>query len=186
MKIAYADPPYPGQAAKHYSRHTDYKGEVDHKALLWDLLCDYDGFCLHTASTTLDEVLGYLGGQGLTLAAAQLRVMAWVKPFAAFKANVPVAYAWEPVLVKAARKPTVGGPIVMRDFISEPITMQRGLAGAKPEAVCHWLFDVMGLEPHDDLKDLFPGTGAVGAAWETWRNQPRLPLDVIPEQTSLA
>lgn len=30
MRIAYADPPYPGQARKHYGQHPDYAGEVDH------------------------------------------------------------------------------------------------------------------------------------------------------------
>jgi hypothetical protein len=30
--------------------------------------------------------------------------MAWVKPFAAFKRNVRVAYAWEPVIVKPERR----------------------------------------------------------------------------------
>jgi hypothetical protein len=94
------------------------------------------------------------------------RVMAWVKPFAAFKRNVSVAYAWEPVLVKAVRKPVVSGRVVMRDFISEPITMKRGLTGAKPEAVCRWAFEVVGAEPDDELVDLFPGSGAVTRAWD--------------------
>jgi hypothetical protein len=101
------------------------------------------------------------------------RVMAWVKPFAAFKKNVSVAYAWEPVLVKPVRKPEVTGRTVMRDFISEPITMKRGLSGAKPEAVCccRWAFEVAGAHPDDDMADLFPGSGAVTCAWETWRSQ---------------
>jgi hypothetical protein len=42
------------------------------------------------------------------------------------------------------------------------MTMQRGLTGAKPEAVCRWLFEVMGM---------FPGSGAVGRAWDAWRRQ---------------
>jgi hypothetical protein len=95
--------------------------------------------------------------------------MAWVKPFAAYKRNVSVAYAWEPVIVKACRKPVVSGRVVMRDFISERITMERGLSGAKPERVCHWAFEVLGMQADDELHDLFPGTGAVTRAWETWR-----------------
>jgi hypothetical protein len=62
----------------------------------------------------------------------------------------------------------------MRDYIAEPITMKRGLAGAKPERVCWWLFEVLGLDPEDELDDLFPGTGAVSRAWESWRSQLRL------------
>ncbi len=43
-------------------------------------------------------------------------------------------------------------------------------------AACGWLFEVMGCEPQDELHDLFPGTGAVTAAWEAWRSQLTLPL----------
>jgi hypothetical protein len=100
--------------------------------------------------------------------------MAWVKPFAAFKANVSVAYAWEPVIVKAARKPVVNGRVVMRDYIACPITMKRGLSGAKPDAVCRWCFEVMGAERGDTLDDLFPGSGAVSRAWDAWCGQASL------------
>jgi hypothetical protein len=166
VRLAVADPPYPGQSAKHYADHPDYAGEVDHAELLDRLVGDYDGWVLHTSSTALRDVLP-LCPQGT-------RVMAWVKPFAAFKRNVSVAYAWEPVLVSAARKPVVSGRCVMRDFISEPITLKRGLVGAKPEAVCRWAFEVMGAEPTDELDDLFPGSGAVTRAWEQWRSELRL------------
>lgn len=159
-RIAYADPPYPGQSAKHYADHQDFAGEVDHVQLL-EQLVGYDGWILHTSSTALRTVLA--------LCPSDVRVMAWVKPFAAFKRNVSVAYAWEPVIVRAARKPVVTGRLVMRDFISESITMRRGLSGAKPEAVCRWCFEVVGAEPTDQLDDLYPGTGAVGRAWDSWR-----------------
>jgi hypothetical protein len=170
MRFAYADPPYPGQARKHYADHPDYAGEVNYYRLLADLAVDYDGWALHTASTTLTDVLRLAG----SLAIEDFRVMAWVKPFAAFKRNVSVAYAWEPVLVKPVRKPVVSGRIVMRDWIAESITLKRGLPGAKPEAVCRWVFEVAGLGPDDELVDLFPGTGAVTRAWEAWRSQLRM------------
>ena len=171
MRVAYADPPYPG-CAHLYRDHADYAGEVDHVDLLHRLCADYDGWCLNTSSPALYKVLAAVPED----IAPEVRVMAWVKPFAAFKRNVSVAYAWEPVLVKAARKPVVKQGMTYRDFISEPITMKRGLTGAKPKAVCHWLFEVMGCEPDDDLCDLFPGTGAVTAAWDSWRNQLRIVL----------
>ena len=169
-RFAYADPPYPGQSAKHYAEHPDYAGEVNHDELMQRLDDEYDGWVLHTASTTLDKVLQ----SAVCLGVSGFRIMAWVKPFAAFKRNVSVAYAWEPVLVKPVRKPVVSGRIVMRDWLAESITLQRGLTGAKPEKVCHWLFEVAGLEPEDELVDLFPGTGAVTRAWEAWRSQLRL------------
>jgi hypothetical protein len=170
VRIAYADPPYPG-CAYLYKDHPDYAGEVDHAELL-DELAGYDGWCLHTSSVALPLVLGLLGKPEEDYPG--VRIMAWVKPFAAFKRNVSVAYAWEPVLVKAARKPVVKAGMTYRDFISEPITLKRGLTGAKPERVCRWLFEVMGCEPEDELHDLFPGTGAVMEAWETWKARPSL------------
>jgi hypothetical protein len=166
VRVAYADPPYPG-CAHLYRDHEDYAGEVDHGILLAQL-AKYDGWCLHTSSVALPELLSHIApGEAV-------RVMAWVKPFAAFKANVPVAYAWEPVLVKAARKPVVSKRLTLRDWISEPITMKKGLTGAKPPAVCRWLFECMGMEPDDELDDLFPGTDAVTDAWNAWRNELRL------------
>ncbi len=172
MKIGYADPPYPGQAKKRYGDHPDYDGEVDH-AELATMLSMYDGWCLHTSSVALADVLAVIPSM------EDVRIMAWVKTFAAFKPNVPVAYAWEPVLVKAARKPVVKAGMVYRDWIAEPITMQRGLPGAKPDDVCRWLFEVMGCEPDDELHDLFPGTGAVTRAWENWRSQLTLPFEAL-------
>ena len=161
-RLAYADPPYPGQAARHYRDHPDYAGEVDLAALIAQL-ADYDGWVLHTSSVALRDVL--------PLCPSDVRVMAWVKPFAAFRANIPVAYAWEPVLVKVARKQQVNGRVVMRDYIACPIAMKRGLTGAKPEAVCRWCLEVMGAQRHDELHDLFPGTGAVSRAWQSWQSQ---------------
>src|SRR5207247_9101407 len=65
------------------------------------------------------------------------RWRAWVKGFAAFKRNVVPTYAWEPVVVRAARKPLHRG-FFTRDWVECRIAMERGLTGAKPEAVCHW------------------------------------------------
>lgn len=167
MKIAYADPPYPG-CAHLYRDHKDYGGEVDHEALIRDLRENYDGFILHSSSVAIPLLAPMMSG---------IRCMAWVKGFAAFKRNVSVAYAWEPVYVKAARKPVVSKRVVMRDWIECPITLRRGLTGAKPEKVCHWAFEMVGAHPDDTLIDLFPGTGAVGRAWDSWRKLFLLPTD---------
>ena len=166
MRIAYADPPYPGQSAKHYADHPDYAGEVDHGELATALLM-YDGWILHTASTTLYEVEQHLRAAGHD----GYRLMAWVKPFAAFKRNVSIAYAWEPVLVKAARKPVVRKEteIIYRDWLAESITLKRGLTGAKPEKVVHWLLEAVGADPEDYIYDMYPGSGAVSRAADTWR-----------------
>lgn len=109
-----------------------------------------------------------------------VRICQWVKPFAAFKRNVPVAFAYEPVIIKPARKPVVSGRLVMRDWIDCPITMKKSLTGAKPEKVCHWAFELMGAVPDDELDDMFPGTGAVAKAWKSWQK-----LFHVPEQLTL-
>jgi len=147
-----------------YKDHPDYAGEVDHAELIERLERDYDGWVLHTSST---EGLRTV----VPLLPSGARVMSWVKGFAAFKRNVSVAYAWEPVIVKAARKPVVRHRVVMRDWIECPITLKRGLTGAKPEKVCHWAFEMVGAEPADTLDDMYPGTGAVSKAWDSWRRQ---------------
>src|SRR4029434_5530819 len=159
MRIAYADPPYRG-CAHLYREHRDYAGEVDHAELLTQLQT-YDGWLLHTSSVALRVIA--------PLIPMDARIMAWIKPFAAFKANVSVAYAWEPVIVKACRKPVVSDRIVMRDWVSEPIMMQKGLTGAKQRNVCYWAFEMLGMQSEDELIDLFPGTGAVMDAWNEWR-----------------
>jgi hypothetical protein len=171
MRIAIADPPYIG-CAYLYRDHPDFAGEVDHVALIDQMQSEFDGWVLHASATphsmaTLAPLVEKTGA----------RWMSWVKGFAAFKRNVSVAYAWEPVIVKAARKPVVSKRLIMRDWIECPITLKRGLTGAKPEAVCHWAFEMLGARPEDELHDLFPGTGAVSAAWRTWRLKFALPDD---------
>lgn len=169
MKIGYADPPYIG-CAHLYKNQDDYGGEVDHETLINKLETEYDGWVLHAAATPKSlAILGPL------IAKTDARWMAWTKGFAAFKKNVSVAYAWEPVIVKPARKPVVSKRLVMRDWVQCSITMKRGLTGTKPEAVCHWAFEMVGARPEDTLDDIFPGSGAVGKAWATWQGKFTLP-----------
>lgn len=170
MKIGYADPPYPGMSHL-YKGHPDYAGEVDHACLVEQLEAEFDGWVMHTAATAKSLAL-----LAPLVERTGARWCAWVKDFAAFKRNVPVAYAWEPVIIKAARKPEVTKRMVYRDWIKCPITLQRGLTGAKPERVCFWAFELVGAQPDDELHDLFPGTGAVTHAWQRWRRNPALPM----------
>ena len=169
MRIGYADPPYPG-CADLYRDQPDYAGEVDHAALVAQLELEFDGWVLHTAATP--RAIAILAP---LVEPTGARWCSWVKSFAAFKRNVSVAYAWEPVIIKAARKPVVSKREVMRDWKECPITLKRGLTGAKPEAVCHWAFELVGAHPDDTLVDLYPGTGAVTRAWDTWRRKFTVP-----------
>lgn len=185
MKFAYADPPYLGCAVRLYGDHHEaavYDTVDGHKTLIDRLVSDYqDGWALSMTSGNLHDLL--------PLCPKDCRVMAWVKPFAAFKPGVPVAYAWEPVVVMGGRKRPTDRDTV-RDWVSAPITMKKGLAGAKPPAFCFWIFDVLGMEKDDQLDDLFPGTGAVTESLAAWRSQISLPLRneyrAISEATKLA
>lgn len=163
MRFAYADPPYPGQARKHYA-HDPRCAEVDHAELVARLVADFpDGWALSTSSTALRDVL--------PLCPPDVRVMAWVKPFASFKPGVNPAYAWEPVIVRGGRKR--GRQVAtVRDWVAESITLKRGLSGAKPRGFCLWLFEVLGARRGDDLADLYPGSGAVTAAWREFMREP--------------
>jgi hypothetical protein len=59
----------------------------------------------------------------------------------------------------------------VRDWVAESITLKRGLTGAKPRGFCRWVFDLLGARKGDTLDDLFPGSGAVTAAWQEWSGQ---------------
>lgn len=165
MRVVYADPPYIGQAKKHYS-HDPRCAEVDHAALITQLRT-YDGWALSASSPSLYDILPLL--------AERPRIGIWIKPFASFKPNVNPAYAWEPIIWSPARPRGRDMP-TLRDWVSANITLRKGLSGVKPEVVCHWMFEAMGSDPADDFTDLFPGSGAVGRAWQTYRCQPSLAL----------
>jgi hypothetical protein len=160
LRIAYADPPYIGQAKKHY-RHDPQCAEVDHAALIQQLE-QYDGWALSCSSPSLQQIL--------RLCPPTVRIGAWVKPFASFKPNVNPAYAWEPVIFHGGR-PRTRQQDTVRDWVSVPITLKRGLSGAKPEAFCFWLFEVLNLRSGDTLVDVYPGSNAVSRAWHKWQHQ---------------
>jgi len=141
VRFAYADPPYIGQALRHYSADPQC-AEVDHLELI------------------------------LPACPRGYRVGVWVKSFCAFKRNVRPAYAWEPVIFWGGRNPMNGHRAAIperngaqttpKEFIIEPITLRKGLVGAKPERVCRWILDLLNFLPGDELVDLYPGTGIMG------------------------
>ena len=165
MRLAYADPPYPGKAHL-YRDHPDFAGEVDHAELVERLL-GYDGWALSTGSWALRDVL--------SLCPDRVRVLVWVKN--------SVRYAWEPLLVVSAREPDSG----LRDWIqAEPEAFQwrprpdGHVIGAKPEGFSMWMFDWLGAESADSFEDLFPGSDAVGRAWERFASEQRIAVGEPP------
>ena len=160
LRLAVADPPYPGRAHL-YRDHPDYAGEVDHDALI-DSLAGYDGWALSTSAEALYDVLHLVEH----LEPRPYRVLAWVKH--------TVTVSWEPVIVVSARKPEG-----VRDWIQvEPDSYQwrekpdSYVIGQKPKPFCQWLFAWLGAQPGDLLDDLFPGSGNVTEAWSEWQSQP--------------
>lgn len=158
MTFAYADPPYYGCCKLYQHHHPDGRCWDDlttHKFLLAGLVDTYpDGWALSCSSPSLQAIL--------PLCPPGVRVAAWTKPFAAYKRNVRVAYAWEPVILYGGRVSSKDGAMVNRDFLAEPITLKRGFTGAKPERFCRWVLDLLGWKPGDEVDDLYPGTGVFG------------------------
>lgn len=160
MRLAYADPPYYGYG--HYYTDTEEAAartydDLESWAKLIADLSEFDGWALSMTSGNLHDILPL---------APDARIAAWVKPFAAFKPNVRMAYTWEPVLFVPARDSSKLGAPIGRDHLDEPalaenITMRKGLTGAKPKRFCSWILDLLGWTPEDDFTDIFKGTGVM-------------------------
>ena len=165
LRFAYADPPYLG-CSHLYPEHPEshvWDRASRHGELMHDLDAEFDGWALSLSAPSLSELL--------PLAPEGSRVAAWVKPFAAYKRNVRVAYTWEPVIWKRTAPRREDEP-VGRDHLSCPITMQKGLTGAKPEAFCRWVQMMLGWQQGDEMVDVFPGTGVMGRV----ASESRLPI----------
>lgn len=177
LSFAYADPPYLGCGglyAEHHLNALDWDRPATHQALI-DRLCSEfpDGWAMSLSSPSLKTIL--------PMCPEDVRVAAWVKPFAAFKPGVGVAYAWEPVIFRGGRRRTRDQDTV-RDWVSANITLKRGLTGAKPRVFCRWVFASLNARAGDQFTDLFPGTGAVQAAWNEWAGEPieHAPMFTLP------
>lgn len=161
MHYAYADPPYLGCCKLYDHFHGDdglcWDDAETHRALINRLCADYpDGWALSGTSGSLTTLLPMIP--------VPHRIGVWLKSFASFKPNVNPGYTWEPVIWAGGRQPRSRDEDTVRDFILEPITLRRGLTGAKPLAVCQWILDLLGYRDDDTLDDLYPGTGVMQLA----------------------
>ena len=120
-RLAYADPPYIG-----YAHYYPEKTEVDHQELISQLET-YDAWALSCYSNSLHILL--------PMCKPDIRIAAWVKPFASFKPNVNPAYCWEPVLYRPLSRLKNGK--ITRDWVSASINMGRHMIGVKPTAFCY-------------------------------------------------
>jgi len=99
-----------------------------------------------------------------------VRVAPWVKTFCAFKRGVRPAYAWEPVMFRSIGNPPHtphpppvkgGKQTTPKDFYAGPITLKKGLTGAKSPEFCAWVLSLLNTKQGDALADIFVGTGAM-------------------------
>jgi hypothetical protein len=167
VRFAYADPVYLGQS-RLYPEHAEsglWDDPATHQGLIGRLVTEFpDGWAMSLSSPSLRTIL--------PMCPEDVRVAAWVKPFCAFKRGVRPCYAWEPVIYRGGRNPGFGHPhappekggaqTTPKDYLAERITLQKGLTGAKPEAFCRWVLDLLNYQTGDELVDLFPGTGVMG------------------------
>jgi len=155
----YADPPYPGTAAKYYRNEPTFAGEVDFASLLQQLRDAHAsgavlGFALSTSARSLRDVL--------PLCPPEARVCPWVKPHTPSPRTYGLHNTWEPLIVVPGRQRRPG----KRDWLLAAVARGGGtLPGRKPLAFCAWLFELLGMLPGDRLIDLYPGTGIVDRAW---------------------
>lgn len=170
VKIAIADPPYLGRAARWYGpggrgsgsgRHrpdehagaAEWDNPARHTRLVLDLQRDFDAWAIAAAPASLPVYLA---------AAPEARVMVW------HRRNAPPSGArfrscWEPVLISTPRTGR-GSGVPGSDVLDLP-GMRAGFVGAKPPAWTRWVLDALGYDPAtDEVVDLFNGSGAVGAA----------------------
>jgi hypothetical protein len=167
MKFAFVDQPYLGCCRLYGHYHNDGGGRP-FDGICWDDIRAHDEI-LRWVASNYDGFAMCMGTDDIVDIAPLLKALrphwgAWTKPFASFKPNVNPAYCWEPVAFVGGR-PLGRGVDTVRDFISEPITLQKGLTGAKPFKFCLWVLEMLGYQPGvDTLDDIFPGTGAMGKA----------------------
>lgn len=183
LRLAYADPPYPGLSEQYYGDHPDYAGEVDHADLI-RRLSTFDGWALSTNARSLQHVLA--------LCPPGVRVASWHRGERPTRSAGPLN-AWEPVIFMGGR----GYPSRSADashltgttrrldtleYFSRPrLTDPDRVVGAKPAAFIRWMFDLLGAQPGDDFTDLFPGSGGVMRAWRYF-NHPTAAPAADPER----
>ncbi|MGH3191607.1 MAG: hypothetical protein ACRDOU_26765 [Streptosporangiaceae bacterium] len=85
-------------------------------------------------------------------------------------------HAWEAVIYHGGRQLAGRRRADSIVYGVAPVTTLPGrVIGAKPAAVCRWIFDLLGAGSQDTLDDLFPGSGAVGRAWAALADPSRTP-----------
>lgn len=183
MRLAIADPPYLGRAARWYgdgrgSGRKQVRGRVvwkpdyhpeaadwdkpeRHRELVRELAAAYEGFAVAAHVSSLPVYVDELEACGVPY-----RVAVWAKTNST-PGGARVMHCWEPVFVRVPddRRRLHAG-IAVRDWMCGP-TLPVGFVGAKPPAWTHWVLELLGYRDGDEVVDLFTGSGAVSRAVHT-------------------
>lgn len=163
LRLAYADPPYPGHADLYPERK-----EVDHEQLIARLLDEYsDGWALSTSARALPAVLA--------LCPLQVRVCSWHRRVRYTPSRRPLS-AWEPLIVHGGRELPTAVSQTVTDALAYGGRFRAfpgAITGMKPPQFSTWMFAQLGARPDlgDELADLYPGSGAVTEAWRQFSAQ---------------
>ena len=127
------------------------------------------GWALSTSVEALPAVLA--------LCPPGVRVAAWHRGERPTRSRWPL-HACEPVLYHGGRQLVTGARRTdsLVCGVGPLDTLPGRVIGAKPAAVCRWIFTLLGAAPGDRLDDLFLGSGAVSRAWAAYTGgDPSLP-----------
>ena len=106
----------------------------------------------------------------LALCPPGVRVAAWHKGERVTCSRYPLS-AWEPVIYHGGRQlPGQRRADSIACGVTPVSTRPGHIIGAKPAAVCRWIFALLGAGPGDTLDDLYRGSGAVSRAWAAYRS----------------
>lgn len=159
MRFAYADPPYLGMGKKYAEYHAEaliWDDPKSHTDLVTRLVDEYpDGWAVSLSTPSLKLYLSACPND--------VRIGTWVKTFHQIRSNVPIQYAWEPVIWRGGRKNTPVKPMV-RDWHAGVIAMRKGYYGAKPGHFNKWILDLLQYQEGDILDDIFPGSFSMAEA----------------------
>lgn len=181
MKFAYADPPYLGRGEYYRAHHPDamkWDCPETHRALIERLQVEFpDGWAMSLSERSLRTIL--------PMCPPEARTAAWITDRPRFAGKpVPVRKHFEPVIFIGGRLYAETGNrtadyIVTKQerlpdgepryaMVKSDIRAGKIFLGRKPRAFALWLFDLLGLQAADEFVDLFPGSGAVTAAYREW------------------
>ncbi|WP_336652975.1 MULTISPECIES: hypothetical protein [unclassified Leucobacter] len=172
MKLAIADPPYLGRANRWYGTGRGHQGghgradehpdaanwdQLDtHLELLRRLDAEYDGWAYAAAPDYERDLTPALP--------RDVQRMIWHRGNA-IPSGARLRSTYEIVLVKIPPgRRGHGTGLAVDDVLHAGISVQRGFAGAKPDAWTRWVLAALGYQAGvDDVDDLFHGSGAVTA-----------------------